>query len=365
MSVIMRNICGGSNGGSSKGFPPGDATNISVRSGSRCAKIKWSDPDNTVENGTTLSTWSSTIIVRKEGSAPSSIKDGTIIITNTTKNKYKDTPYIDSNVTVGKTYYYRFFTVSTDKVYNTDSNMIYSIIIVQFGSILKDNSWEAIAAASEEGSASDIWKVGDEIDITLSGTFNETVTLQIWDFNHFDKSDGSGKAGICFGMKNLMKECEKMNNSDTSTGGWNDTYMRNTVMQNILKSMPSNLRNAIKEVNTYANAGNHSTSSSIGKLSKDKVFLPGFAELVSNDWTSQDQCTTETNQKKFPIFTDNNSRIKKLSNGKGSAYDWWTRSPAYSDSCYGFCGIGSPGYSTSNNPSSDSSGYGVCFCFNV
>ena len=172
---------------------------------------------------------------------------------------------------------------------------------------------------------------------------------------------GRGKAGICFGMKNLMKECEKMNNSDTSTGGWNDTYMRNTVMQNILKSMPSNLQSYIKEVNTYANAGNHSTSSSIGKLSKDKVFLPGFAEVVSNDWTSQDQCTTETNQKKFPIFTDNNSRIKKMSNGSEDAYFWWTRSPIY-DYTYYFCIVDSDG---SNSNYYASASYGVCFCFCV
>ena len=103
MSVIMRNICGGSNGGSSKGFPPGDVNIISINSGVKSCKIKFSDPDNSIYNNTTLSIWSSTIIVRKEGSAPTSIKDGDIILINTERNKYKDNYFVDNNVVVGKT----------------------------------------------------------------------------------------------------------------------------------------------------------------------------------------------------------------------------------------------------------------------
>ena len=131
-------------------------------------------------------------------------------------------------------------------------------------------------------------------------------------------------------------------------------------MANILSSMPSNLRSYIKEVNTYANAGGYSSSSSIGKLSKDKVFLPGFTEIFGPSvWSSQSK--TESNQKQFPIFTDNNSRIKKMNNGSGDAYWWWTRSPRYNDSGY-FCGVysgGSTGVDYANY------NYGVCFCFCV
>ena len=42
-------------------------------------------------NNTTLSTWKSTIIVRKEGSAPKSPTDGVVILTNTSRDKYKST----------------------------------------------------------------------------------------------------------------------------------------------------------------------------------------------------------------------------------------------------------------------------------
>ena len=257
---------------------------------------------------------------------------------------------------------YLFFSVvsNTDKIYNNDSGMIYSAAVVEIDPVLKNNTWEQIASASESGNIPSTWKVGDEIDITLSGTFNETVTLQIWDFKHFDKSDGSGKAGIVFGMKNLMKDYQKMNSSNTNSGGWNNTTMKKTVMANILKSMPSNLRSYIKEVNTYANQGGSSSSSSKGLLSKDKVFLPGFTEVFGPSvWSSQSN--TETNQKQFPIFTDNNSRIKKMNNGAGSAEYWWTRSPSYNVGNF-FVYVDSDGYNGNYNPYSR---HGVCFCFNV
>ena len=360
MSVIMRNISGGGSGSSSKGFPPGDVTNIYIVSGNKYVKLKWTDPNTSVYNGSTLSTWSSTIIVRKEGSAPTSIKDGTVVLTNTTKNKYSSTPYTDSNVTVGKTYYYRFYTLSTDKVYNDSTSMIYAIKVLAADPVLKNNTWEQIASISESGVASSLWKVGDEIDLTLSGSFNETVTLQIWDFNHFVKSDGSGKAGICFGMKNLMENKQYMNTSNANSGGWNNTAMKKIVMINIYNSMPTDLQNVIKEVNTYANIGGGSTSSNAGKLSKDIVFLPGSTEVNNNDWPYQNP--TETNQKKFPIFTDNNSRIKKMNNGSGDASMWWTRSPYYGNGADGFFAVN---YNGGPTPDGSSTSNGVCFCFNI
>ncbi len=361
MSILIKANNGSSvGGGSSKGFPPGDITNISIRSVTRSVLLNFSDPDSSIYNNITLSTWNSTIIVRKEGLAPTSIKDGDIILTNTIKNKYKDDCFTDSDVEVGKTYYYRFYTMSTDKVYNDSTSMIRSVKVSEADAILKNNTWEQINAASESGIASSLWKVGDEIDLTLSGSFNETVTLQIWDFNHFDKSDGSGKAGICFGMKNLMKSKQHMNTSNTNSGGWNNTVMRNTTMQNVYNSMPTDLQNVIKEVNTYANKGGGSTSSNAGKLSKDIVFLPGSTEVNNNDWPYQNP--TETNQKKFPIFTDNNSRIKKTNNGSGDASLWWTRSPYYGNGADGFFGVNFNGTTT---PDGSSSSDGVCFCFNV
>ena len=364
MSVLIKRI-DSSSGGSSKGYPIGNVTNVTIEGGTkRAVSVKWTDPDDVVIGDKTLSTWQSTTLVRKKGSIPTSIKDGDIVLETTEKNKYKNTEYTDNNLEVG-TYYYRFFVCNTDKIYNNDSSMIYRVIVTAVDPILKNNTWKQIAEASELGIASSLWKIGDEIDIELlnnTGTIDaQTITLQIWDFKHFNKSDGSGKAGIVFGMKHLMKVPQRINSSSTNSGGWNDTDMKKTVMQNILRSMPSDLRFYIKEVDTYANQGGASSSSSKGKLSKDKVFLPGMTEVFGRILGGR-QADTESNQKQFPIFTDGNSRTKKLSNGSGDGAYWWTRSPYY-DSVYTFWLVYPGGsYDSVNSPTNRN---GVCFCFNV
>ena len=133
-------------------------------------------------------------------------------------------------------------------------------------------------------------------------------------------------------------------------------------MQNVYNSMPTDLQNVIKEVNTYANDGNETGNSSIGLLCTDKVFLPGLTE-IDDSWGTQN--LTERNQTKFPIFTNDSSRIKKLSNGSGNANYWWTRSP-FSSSNGAFCYVQSDGKTNGNILAGEKyRTLGVCFCFNV
>ena len=360
MSVIIRGPGGSSTviGGSSKGFPPGDVTGITSTVNNQKVLIKWTDPEDVIVGGSTLSTWAGTLIIRNPDHFPTSIKDGDVVVDSKVKNAYKDKYFEDTGLQNNHTYYYRFYPYNSNKEYNDSSNLVFKQKPVSFAPTFADNTWEQIIAASESNNIPSTWKVGDEITIQLSGSFNEPITLQIWDFKHFDKSDGSGKAGICFGMKHLMKNTQQMNSSGTNSGGWNATNMKKIVMNNIYNSIPVEIRNHIKEVKTYANPGDYNTSSSQGLLSKDKVFLPGLTECC-NTWSAQNQ--TETGQKKFPIFSDNNSRIKKLNNGSGSANWWWTRSPYYYYNS-AFCLFSTDG--DWSRSSADNSG-GVCVCFNI
>ena len=310
----------------------------------------WTDPQDIVFNGKTLAQWKGTRLVRKEGGYPTNEKDGVLVKESTVRNAHSTVAFKDTGVVADKVYYYCLFPY-TDKAVTMSDNNRFTGKRVSFDPVLKNNSWAKIAQASEQGIASQLWQIGDEIDLTLSGTYNETVTLQIWDFNHFDKTDGTGKAGICFGMKHLMKYTQQINSTDTNNGGWNATNMKKTVMNNIYNSIPVEIRNAIKEVNTYANSGGSNSSS---QACTDKVFLPGFKEL---GFTYENY---DGNQVKFPIFSDNNSRIKKLNNGAGSANYWWTRSPSYSSSDFRRV-LADGGWSSFIA----TVGYGVCFCFNV
>lgn len=95
--------------------PPDPVTNFVAVGGNQCVKLTWDDPEDNISDS---GVWASTVIVRKTGSYPSSVSDGTIVTTSYLKDQYKITPYTDSGLVNGITYYYRAFTCSVDDIYN-------------------------------------------------------------------------------------------------------------------------------------------------------------------------------------------------------------------------------------------------------
>lgn len=183
--------------------------------------------------------------------------------------------------------------------------------------ILANNTWEQIAEASEAGVASRNWSIGDEKNMTL--TTGETLTLKIYGFRHDDLADGSGKAGITFGMKNLMASNRQMNSTQTNAGGFAGSAMYTWLTGTLLPTIPADLRNVIKSVNKKTSAGNQSTTINTNSM---KVFL--FSEIECFG-TSANSAAGEGTL--YPVFTDASSRIKYMSNGAGAVAYWWLRSP--------------------------------------
>lgn len=187
-------------------------------------------------------------------------------------------------------------------------------------------SWSDIAALSESGNASKYFSVGDEKTIELST--GEQVTLVVLGFNHDDLTSG-GKAGITFGMKNLLATTYRMNASNTNAGGWDESEMRTSTMATLLSQLPSDLQSAIKQVNKKATAGSQSTSIT---TSADKLWL--FAEVEVDGTTSAGYADEGEQYEYWKTVKDGTvaaDRIKYLSNGSGSANLWWLRSPLVSN----------------------------------
>lgn len=354
-------------GGSSTGFPPGDVSNIGVIGSNGKILIKWTDPEDTIIDSITIAKWKGTILIRNKDHYPNNIKDGDILVDNTIKNKYKDTWYEDNNLDAGTTYYYRFFTYSEDKIYNDSNNMIFKENPKKVDPVLKNNSWKDIINVADLGQAQNYWKVGDEIDITLSGSINETVTLQIWDFNHFDKSDGTGKANICFGMKKILKNKQYFGSKKADQIGWTYSTLKDYTNNDIYNSIPQIIKSRIKEVDIY--------QAEFNKLFKctDYVYIPGSTEI--SDFVNKHSSTPDTElesyndaQKRFPIFTDDKSRIKRLNDGLDYGEEWWTRS--YSYGCLSSIILTVNPYGEVYLTGGDSPTYhpeqmSVCFCFNI
>lgn len=141
---------------------------------------------------------------------------------------------------------------------------------------LNDYTWEEIAQISESGQASQFFSVGDEKTFTLG--MGEEITVAIMGFNHDNLSDGSGKAGITFGMTHLTASGSKMNYSETNVGGWNDSAMRKTLQNTYFTQMTTDLQNVIKAVDKKTTIGNKKITMT---TSSDKLFLFSVAEIAS------------------------------------------------------------------------------------
>lgn len=230
---------------------------------------------------------------------------------------------------------------------------------------LEESSWAEIDAACTNGTASSKWAVGDEKTITLSAgseypTEAQTATLQILAFNHDDLADGSGKATITFGMKNLLTQTATAN-MDTETAGnsnsWTQSRMRTVTLQMWTSRLPSDLQSIIKAVSKKTTAGAQSKSII---TTTDKLFLFSKVEIDGNQTAGY--VDEGTQYEYWQTHNANADRIKKLKNGIDGTYPYWLRSPNIYDST-NYCVVAINGAMGATQVSTY--GLGVCFCFCV
>ena len=116
---ILSNFPGGAGSGSG-GLTLAAVSGITTQVSSGKVYVKWTDPDDLVVAGSTIAAWGGTLLVRKAGSAPTSRRDGTIVLDSKTRDAYKNTYFCDSGLSNGTKYYYKFFPYTTANAY-TDS----------------------------------------------------------------------------------------------------------------------------------------------------------------------------------------------------------------------------------------------------
>lgn len=92
--------------------PLGEPTNVSLTNADESVVIMWSDPEDV-----DTSVWNGTVVVRKEGSAPTDKSDGTIVVDSRTRNQYATSGYTDTGLTNGTEYFYGIFPYTTNETY--------------------------------------------------------------------------------------------------------------------------------------------------------------------------------------------------------------------------------------------------------
>ena len=72
-------------------------------------EIIWSDPNDISAFEPIPCAWDSTVVVRKEDTPPLNIWDGTVLVTETVKDTYSETAFVDDTIQRNKRYYYGIF----------------------------------------------------------------------------------------------------------------------------------------------------------------------------------------------------------------------------------------------------------------
>lgn len=181
-------------------------------------------------------------------------------------------------------------------------------------------TWSQIKEVCDAGLASFWWNIGDTKKITLFT--GEIITLQIYDFDHdYTDENNWGTSAITIGMKNLMRSTHRMNPTHDNEGGWPASEMYTYLNTTLWNYLPSELKDIITPVVKKSTKG-HYNQTIIS--STDKLFLFNNIEV---GWGSNSNTPYSYEGHKYPIFSNNASRIKYLSDGAGQAYWYWLRSP--------------------------------------
>lgn len=339
---------------------PKPTVNPQIKNDDKKVIITWEDPTDTVIEGSTFSKWAGTKLVMKESGYPTSPDDGTVLVDNTTRDKYKTTGFEKSGLTNDKQYYFALFPYSTDGVYNYDSgNRLLgepsAVKIVTFaGGTDEEISAMIQAHYDNKINIADYWAVGDTRTVHLSAMAAtgvgeshraQTVQFVIGDFNHDDLTtpiNGHTKAAVTLLQKDCLMDASNasnpvkgssntengyMNSSNTNVGGWKNCARRTWCNNVFFAALPSAWQSMVKTVNKKSGTGGGSSSGT--ETTQDKIFLA--AEIEMYGLTDRSVSGEGTQYQFYRNATANRYKMPKWDSSLFSNV-YWQRSPYKVDS---------------------------------
>ena len=367
---------------------PKPTVNPQIKNDDKKVIITWEDPTDTVIEGSTFSKWAGTKLVMKESGYPTSPDDGTVLVDNTTRDKYKTTGFEKSGLTNDKQYYFALFPYSTDGVYNYDSgNRLLGepteLKIVTFAGGTDAEIAKMIQAHyNDKINIADYWAVGDTRSVSLSAMSAtgvgeshraQTVQFVIGDFNHDDLTtpiNGHTKAAVTLLQKDCLMDAtsasnvnngsadtEKgyMNSTNTNAGGWKNCARRTWCNNVFFAALPSAWQSIVKTVNKKSGTGGGSSSGT--EVTTDKIFLASEIEIFGSRSYSVDGEGAQYQY--YKNATANRYKMPKWGSSSVT-HIYWERSP-YSGNAAGFCTVTSVGNADFYYASS-ASGVAPCLC---
>ena len=216
-----------------------------------------------------------------------------------------------------------------------------------------DEEIAAMVKAADEGliDLKDYWNIGDARKVMLSETESyewytshsrqeaEFVLMNAGGKNLVTATE-SGRTTCSFivGLKDCLKEEDKINKEDTNQGGWESSDIREWCNDGFAQSIPQSLQPIFKN---FVNA-THTDGKIVETV--DLFALPSEVEVYGGV-----RYSAQGEGMQFEFYKNPLNRIKCLGPG-GHQAPWWERSPGSSSSTC-FCRVVSNGGAGSNSAS--------------
>ena len=221
------------------------------------------------------------------------------------------------------------------------------------------DSWATIAEAVKNNNISK-YKVGDTKLVAL-GTYGSHM-VRIANTSTPNECSGTGFSQTACGFVIEFADVityHKMNETNTTTGGWPASSMRTFVNNDIYNAMPYSLKNIIIDTTVVSGHGSGDTDN---LTSTDKLYLLASKEIFT-DWAESDDTVNDLTRKldyytNIGVTTTSYSgAIKK--NGTNATV-WWLRSARSSGNSV-FNNIMANGYWKIGEPANSNSGVSPAF----
>ena len=197
-----------------------------------------------------------------------------------------------------------------------------------------------IAEAQDDSAATEIAKkyhlVGDDGNLSSASYKNidDTFKAYIVGFNHDDRSDGKGKAGITFLIADASPAKLAMNKDGSNTGGWKDSDLRKSIRTEVNWCLPQALKSNIVRVKKLSNNAGVTTDPSSVTSTDETVWLPSMVELIGKDGLEKELGSREPDQ--LAVYEAEGTQYAALqgdNDTRWTGYDGFTGNNAWTRTC--------------------------------
>lgn len=276
---------------------------------------------------------------------------------------------------------------------------LYTVDLASFADpVLNNNTWDVISRISSQGNAAAYWSVGDAKQITINGIigtvqydnyqpwvyilgFNHNATLEGNNLIHFGcfrtqqtygATNGIALDDSYYENQTSASLAFHMNATNTNSGGWEASSMRQTLLDadatsvasadenSFLNKLPTDLKAVIKKCAKYSdNTGGTSNLLSSITATQDWCWLLSEYEVFGK--RTYANIYEQNYQKQYQYYQLGNSKVKFKQSSSSNPLYWWLRS-SFSTVSLGFCTIATTGGQVQAYAGSISYGLAPGFC---